>query len=200
MPTLKTELPHAKPILRRGFKKFAEETAIEYRRLVGIKESAPLPALKLADHLNIQILTPSDIPGITPDILHCLQECKDNWSAAIFIKNKKKYIIHNPAHSLARQESNLMHELAHAICEHELSELETALNGQIIPLRHYNEVQEAEAECLGGVLQLPQRALFYYHHILKKKIEEIASIFNASVEMTRYRLNISGVLRIKYNK
>lgn len=54
---------------------------------------------------------------------------KDKWPALIFIKNDRRYIIHNPTHSPARQESKLMHELTHATCNHELCELETAIAG-----------------------------------------------------------------------
>ncbi|MBN8675442.1 MAG: ImmA/IrrE family metallo-endopeptidase [Chitinophagales bacterium] len=159
-----------------------------------------MPATELAKHLNIKIITPSEIPGIPDDLLELLHKGRDLWSAAIFSRAEKKYIIHNPLHSPARQESNLMHELAHAICEHQLMELETALTSCVIPLRKYDIVQEAEAECLGACLQLPQKALFHYYHILKKNNSEISNIFTASSEMVRYRLSITGVLRIKYPK
>ena len=188
-------------LLKHGFKADAERKALYYRELLGLKEYDPLSASRLAEHLNIQILVPSDIPGITDDLLHLLLDIgKDNWSAAIFYRGDKKFIIHNPTHSIYRQESNLMHELAHAICDHELAELETALTNCVIPLRKYDKTQEAEAECLGGCLQLPQKALFRYHHILKKNQTEISEIFTASKEMVRFRLSISGVTKIRLHK
>lgn len=193
-----------KPIspLKRGFKADAERIAKQYRLELGLKEYDPLPALQLAKHLGVRIIVPSEIPGITDDILDILlhEPGKNHWSAAIYEKNDKKYVIHNPTHSSNRQESNLMHELAHAICGHQLDDLETVVTGFILPLRKYNEVQEAEAECLGAVLHLPQKALFHYHHILRKTTDEISDEFRASKEMVRFRLGTSGVTKIKFKK
>jgi Zn-dependent peptidase ImmA (M78 family) len=188
--------------LRRGFKSDAEKIAGQYREAIGLKEHVPLPAHELAKHLGIRILTPLDIPGITNEILDVLVNGsgKNNWSAAIYQKNSKKYIIHNPTHSEVRRESNLMHELAHAVCGHELLGLETAIAECIIPLRKYDEAQEAEAEWLGAVLHLPQKALFHYHHILKKTPDEICAEFKASKEMFRFRMGKSGVTKIKFKK
>jgi Zn-dependent peptidase ImmA (M78 family) len=198
MPTPKG-ISKSSPILRRGFKSEAEKTALRYRSEIGIAAHSPLPAANLAEHLGISIMTPDEIKGISDEFLNLLLTApgKDAWSAAIFLKNDKKFIIHNPTHSLARQESNLMHELAHASCNHELCEMETALSGLVIPLRKYDHVQEAEAECLGGCLQLPQKALYHYHHILHKSSDEIAEEFTASKQMVNYRLGITGVLKIR---
>lgn len=187
--------------LKRGFKADAERKSLFYREQLRLKKHDPLPASMLADHLKIRILTPAEIPGITSDVLELLlNNGRDKWSAAIFIRNSNKYIIHNTTHSLLRQESNLMHEIAHSICEHELMELETPIGNCVLPLRRYSKAQEAEAECLGACLQLPQPALFHYYHILKKSPDEISSIFNASRKMVNYRLSISGVKKIKWNK
>lgn len=193
-----------KPVspLKRGFKTQAENHATEYRTLLGLKPYSPMSALSLAQHLGIKVLTPNEIPGVTDDIIKELVQGqgKDRWSAAIYLKNDKKYIIHNPTHSIYRQESNLMHELAHAICEHELQDLETAVMSFILPLRKYNEEQEAEAECLGACLHLPQKALFHYHHILNYSREEISQTFTASKEMVNYRMSITAVEKIKFKK
>lgn len=201
MPTPKG-ISKSSPSLRRGFKTEAEKIAIRYRSELGIAQHSPLPAAKLAEHLGISIITPAEIVGMDDTLLNLLLvgPGKDKWSAAIFIKNGKKYIIHNPTHSLARQESNLMHELAHASCEHDLCELESALSGFTIPLRKYDHTQEAEAEHLGGCLQLPQKALYHYHHNLKKSVDQIATEFNASKQMVNFRLRMSGVLKMGRRK
>lgn len=186
-------------VLKRGFKAKAERTSLAYRKELGLKDHDPMPAIGLALHMGIRILLPFEIPGITPEILDILlKKGKDLWSGIIYVNDGAKYIIHNPTHSSFRQESNLMHEIAHAICEHELKELETVLMGCVIPLRNYDSEQEAEAECLGACLQLPQKALFHYYYIKKKTTEEISQIFNASKKMVEYRLRLSGILKIKY--
>lgn len=198
MPTSRTKSSRPS-VLKRGFKAEAERKALYYRKELGLKDHDPLPARRLAEYLNIRILTPSDIPGISVELLDTLlNQHKGCWSAAIFIRNDKEYIIYNPTHSANRQESDLMHEIAHAICGHELKELESAIFGCVIPLRKYDHEQEAEAECLGACLQLPKSALFHYHHIKKKTPEQISEVFTASSQMVRYRLSISGVTKIKW--
>jgi hypothetical protein len=201
MPTLK-ESPKPSAKLRYGFKAEAERTALHYRKELNLDEFAPLPAVALAKHMGVRIMTPYEIPGITDDLIELLLngKGKDIWSAAIFVKNQARHIIHNPTHSSARQESNLMHELAHASCNHELAEMETALSGLVLPLRKYDHNQEAEAEYLGGCLQLPQKALFHYYHKLKKNNDEIALAFNASKQMVAFRLRITGVPKIKFSR
>ena len=116
------------------------------------------------------------------------------WSA-LTMKTRlgNKIIIHNPYHSSGRQQSNIMHELAHIICEHTLP---TYDYGFKIPMgmRHYNELQEEEARCLGETIQLPRKALEWATKA-NMSVPAIANHFLASEEMVSYRLNISGVTR-----
>jgi Zn-dependent peptidase ImmA (M78 family) len=185
-------------MLKRGFKAEAERLAAHYRKELGINEHAPLAARQLAEHMDILLLTPADIPGIDDEILRTLLvKGKDFWSAAIYRKEDREFIIYNPTHSLPRQESDLMHELAHAICKHELSDLESAIMGCIIPLRKYDEDVELEAEWLGACLQLPKKALLHHHIYKKVDVQGISSLFTASEKMVRYRIGISGVQAIK---
>ena len=187
--------------MKRGFKAEAERQAIFYRRLLNLKEHDPLPARQLAEHLKIRLLTPKDILQITNELLNVLLITgRNSWSAAIFVKNDQHFIIHNPTHSNFRQESDLMHEIAHLICGHELKDLETAIKGCMLPLRKYDKDQEDEAEWLGSCLQLPQKALFYHYKIKKMKEEQISKLFNASAQMVRYRISVSGIRKINWRK
>lgn len=188
-------------MLKKGFKAEAERKAGYYRKLLELKEYDPLPVRLLAENLDITLLTPKDIPGISDELIHTLQVTGKNfWSAAIFMREEKKFIIHNPTHSPFRQESDIMHEIAHAICDHELKNLQTAMAGCIIPLRKYDQDQEDEAEWLGASLQLPWKALFHHHKIKKTSESEISRLFNASEQMVRYRLSVSGVRNMKWSK
>lgn len=187
--------------MKRGFKAEAERKAIFYRQLLSLKEHDPLPSRQLADHLKIRLLTPKDIPHITDEILKVLLVTgKDNWSAAIYVKDDQHFIIHNPTHSAFRQESDIMHEIAHLLCGHELKDLETAMMGCLLPLRKYDQEQEDEAEWLGSCLQLPHKALFYYYKIKKMKEQDISKLFNASAQMVRYRISVSGVRKINWRR
>ena len=86
-----------------------------------------------------------------------------------------------------------MHELAHIICKHFE---ENPYPGIAIPdnLRGHNPRHEAEAAYLGGCLQLPRVALV---HIFKQRMTEdqIIEVYGASLEMVRYRMRITGVMK-----
>ena len=177
---------------RRGFKKWADDKSIELRKEMGLRDIDPLCAFELSKHLGIQILEPNNIDGLSKEeISHLLTQGNTHWSAAtVPISKELNIIIHNPVHSPTRQQSNIMHELAHILCDHkvESDSIISTLSGF---LRNHNDEQEKEAEWLGGCLQLPKPALLW---ALKKGMStsSIANYFNASEQMARYRLNISG--------
>lgn len=187
--------PQPKIKYKRGFKNWADKKSVELRVKLGLHASSPLCAYKLCEHLQVPIKEPKDIINLPEDSINeLLGDGSDKWSAAtVPLPNKKYWIIHNPTHSSARQQSNLMHEIAHILCNHQVSKekLNLGLSGF---LRNYNQDQENEAEWLGACLQLPRPALI---SSLKNdmSIEEIAEKYNASIEMTRYRINITGVKR-----
>lgn len=187
--------PKKKSKFRYGFKKWADLTVIQLRTELELKPVDPLCAFKLCHHLKIPIFTPKEVPGMSENHLdHLLGNGSENWSAAtVLVSNENYLILHNPNHSSARQQSNLMHEIAHIVCKHKVPD-ETLATGLSGFLRNHNEDQEIEAEWLGGCLQLPRPALLW---ALKEKMtnEEIATYFNASEEMVKYRLNITGVNR-----
>ncbi len=193
MPPLKKKIKY-----RYGFKKWSDDTSIALRKELGLYPSSPLCAFDLCKHLEIPLFVPDDIKGLSEKHLNnLLGKGNNHWSAATIPVNDKFLIIHNPTHTSARQQSNLMHELAHIICKHKIPENKTNL-GVSGFLRNYDEAQENEAEWFGACLQLPRPALIW---ALKKKMseDEIAKHFNASKEMVRYRIGITGVKKqLKY--
>ena len=58
--------------MRRGFKTWAEDVALELRRVLGLRAEEPLLAQVLAKHLGANIITLSDIPGVSHDLIHQL--------------------------------------------------------------------------------------------------------------------------------
>jgi hypothetical protein len=194
-------LPQKKIKYKRGFKKWSDDKAIDLRKNMGLISSAPLCAFELCEHLEIPLLRPENVPGISQELLTVLLKPGETyWSAAsIPITDNDYIIIHNPIHSPARQQSDIMHEVAHILCGHVVppEKKATGLSGF---LRNHDEAQENEAEWLGACLQLPRPALLW---ALKKKMkmEEIGNFFQASVEMVRYRINITGVKKqLAYSK
>ncbi len=86
--------------------------------------------------------------------------------------------------------------LAHVICNHKR---ETSTHDFPIPfgMRYYNEVQEAEAKCLGSTLQLATPCLLWANK-RSMTYEEIAVHFTASNDMVKYRMNTTGISRRPY--
>jgi Zn-dependent peptidase ImmA (M78 family) len=189
-----------KNILERGFKADAERQAIYYREALSIHPCAPLCAFKLAKHLKISIYSALEFP-ITSNEIGILKGSNglgNEWSALTMItKLGNQIIIHNPFHSSARQQSNIMHELAHILCKHEhpkVSDIRIPVG-----IRHFNELHEEEAKHLGATLQLAKPCLLWAKkHNMNN--DEIAAYFNASNEMVNFRLNSTGLNNIKYFK
>jgi Zn-dependent peptidase ImmA (M78 family) len=180
----------SKRLLKAGFRKNSEKISLSFRKELGLNLFDPLPARVLAKHLKIEILTPKDIIGLTQpkkDIL--LNKGSKEWSAVTILTENNYIIIHNDSHLPERQESNLMHEVAHILCEHKVSSIDS-VDGLLF--RRYNPEQEAEASFMGACLQLPRLALKW---ALSRgmQLEQIAIHFNASIEMVRFRTNITYV-------
>ncbi|MCU0435375.1 MAG: ImmA/IrrE family metallo-endopeptidase [Bacteroidia bacterium] len=193
--------------LRRGFKTEAEKKSIEFRKQMSLNSFDRLSATQLAEYFGIPIYTPQEIEGLSTQHLNTLLVTgHDCWSAAVIpLPDKKHIIIHNPKHSSVRQESNLMHELAHVICEHNCEEEDNYIGLPNI-FRKYNEVQEDEANWMAGCLHIPREGIVW---ALKKGMTEaeIGEHFHASMDMVKYRINITGVRaqmnnarKFRYNK
>jgi len=171
-----------------GFKTWAEKIAIEYRSKLQLNPHDPLCSFVLAEHLEIEVFHPGDISGMNSSS-HALNN--GTWSALTMKDDQKKnIIIHNPNHSEARQQSDVMHEIAHVICNHTL-DVEENRNGFPL-LRQYNQDHEMEAFWLGSCLQLPRSCLVHAigHKMSVKKISEY---YVASESMVNFRIGITGV-------
>jgi hypothetical protein len=178
--------------MRRGFKTEAEKIAAETRRALGLSESSPLPARSLAKALDVVVMGPRDVPGMPEPLAEqMLFEFAERWSGITIPVDGQTLIIHNTTHAPTRQESDLMHELAHIICKHKPAKVEPP--GRLPwASRSYDPEQEEQAAWLGGVLQLPRPGL------IASILEEldnpaIAARFGASLKMVEFRRNTSGV-------
>jgi len=182
-------------LLKHGFKAKAERLALEYRSKLLIEPHGSLDGFDLAAFLEIPIYDATEFLNSPLEKARLAGSGENDcgWSALTMTPaSGRKIIIHNPYHTLPRQQSNIMHELSHIICGHE----EGPRYDFLIPLgmRSFDEVHEEEAKCLGATLQLPRVSLVW---AAKKNMNnfEISEHFNASIEMVAYRLNTSGVLK-----
>lgn len=180
-------------LLPYGFKAEAERIAIDFRRKMNLKPHDPLSAFDLANHLEIPVFAPTEC-GLTKSEAHNLMKDGAGWWGLTMKNSSNNYvIIYNTYQSPTRQQSTLMHELSHIICEHELPEPKFVLDHPL-PMRTYNPSLEGEADCLGSTLQITRAGLLW---ALKREmaVNEIANHFLASEAMVRFRVNTTGANR-----
>ena len=100
-------------------------------------------------------------------------------------------VVHNPLSPKTRQKSDVAHELAHMLLDHELSRVQRL--GDVTFLS-CDPVQEEEAAWLSGCLLLP-RALLLAEVSRGAGAEDIAQKHGVSERMAQYRLDVTGVVR-----
>lgn len=184
-------------MFERGYKTWCEKYSTAIRIELGLAADAPLDARALAKHLGIRVWSPRDVPGLSEETLSVLlrndgktQSC---WSAVTLVVESKVLVILNTSHSVARQASDLTHELAHRIKNHEAQEVDVTEGGLLL-LKSYDKKQEDEADWLSGCLLLPREALT---SIKRRALTEsdAAAEYGVSTRMLNYRMSMTGVVR-----
>jgi hypothetical protein len=181
--------------LERGFKAWAERTSLALRRELGTTVDGALCPFELSEYLGIGLWTPSQVPAITQDILTQLLENDPwGWSATSFQVNDKCIVIYNPTHSKGRQSSDVMHELAHYILDHQPATVILSVGLENVRMRSFDQKQEDEANCLAWALLLPREGLLRAKR-RRKTVEQIAEQYSVTKTLVAYRINSSGIER-----
>jgi Zn-dependent peptidase ImmA (M78 family) len=176
--------------LRRGFKAEAEREAAKVRQELGLAPNDRVDPRELAAHLGISVVDAAELVDVRElEELESLQAFA--FSAATFEIQHKKIIVVNPLRNAGRQNSDIAHELAHVMLRHELSEIRE-LEG--MPFRTCRPDEEEEATAFGGTLLLP-RPLLLSAARRRADVDEIASQYEVTVEMARFRYNTTGVAK-----
>lgn len=174
--------------LKRGFKADAERRAKQARVDLGLAENDGIDPRLLAEHHDVKVVEATDLVSLEAlEELESLQAFA--FSAATFQFGKRRIIVVNPLRTVGRQNSDISHELAHILLDHELSEIRE-LNG--LPFRTCQPEQEEEATALGGTLLLP-RPLLMSAGRRGASIETIADDYSVTVDMARFRYNTTGI-------
>jgi hypothetical protein len=180
--------------LRRGFKAEAERQAAEQRTLLGLAATDPLNPFALMQLHNITVRTPREVAALAllpADTLGILETHSDSWSALTVRTPAGVVVVHNPAHERGRQHSNLTHELAHVLLQHQPGALQTVAG---CVMRDFDETQEEEARCLGDTLLAPRAALAAAAR-RGMKTDQTAAWLGCSTQLTSYRANTTGIAR-----
>lgn len=176
----------------RGFKSWAEHTSLTLRRELGLAQDDPLDLSELARCLDVDLWTPYDVPGLPKDVLNqLLKQDPWGWSAVSLVSDSRGLVIYNPRKSKGRQASDITHELAHFILDHEPSTMILSHDGGIA-MRTFDRKQEDEANWLAWCLLLPREALVWAKRA-RLSTAGIAARFGVAEVLVTFRLKVTGV-------
>ena len=177
--------------LRRGFKSEAERIAQQVRSEVGVGAAQMVTPEVLADLLSVEIRSGDELISRKRFVeLDQIQE--GAFSACTFRpSNGRVVVVYNPISPPTRKRSDLAHELAHILLDHDLSRIEKLGDVTFITC---DATQEEEAAWLAGCLLLP-RALLLREVRKGSSASKIARQSGVSESLVRYRINVTGVAR-----
>jgi Zn-dependent peptidase ImmA (M78 family) len=172
---------------RRGFKSEAHSIAREVREELGLTALDPLDPWVLAKHLGIPVIPLWDFRDDATFAVQYLREVDiEVFSAVTVFNGSRRSIVHNDAHLPGRQNSNVTHELGHALLHHEPH---PALDDR--GCRLWNQNMEDEAQWLAGALLVTEDAALWIARS-ETPVPDGASRFGVSESMINYRLNVTG--------
>jgi Zn-dependent peptidase ImmA (M78 family) len=152
----------------------------------------PLRAVDVADHYNVIVWSPHDIDGVPDtDLQHLLTAGSQEWSGFTLRIGNSHLIVANSAQSDRRQNSVVMHELAHIMLGHQLVTVTVTGAGYFVPST-FNQDQEDEAAWLGGTLLLPRPALLWMRR-RQMPDEDAATYFGVSPDLLKWRIRMTGI-------
>jgi hypothetical protein len=177
--------------LRRGFKADAERIAELVRRDLGLEPLDRLDCFALAETWGIPVVSLGELreDGASEASIGRLMSPDAGFSATTIVVGPRRLIVYNPRHEPGRKASSLAHELAHVILEHEAAPAIGAGG-----CRHWDGPQEAEADWLGSVLLVPRASALAWM-LQSDDVDAGAAHFGVSVELFRWRINHTGVVR-----
>lgn len=176
--------------MRRGFKAEAERLADRTRAGMGLSPRDPVRIRDLARHMDVEVIGADQlVERARLEELEMLQP--GSFSAATFhLPDGRTVAVCNPCSDPGRTNSDIAHELAHILLNHDVREIQQLAGYTFLTC---DPEQEAEANWLGGCLLLP-RPLLLREVYADATAESLAAKYEVSLPMARFRLNASGVL------
>jgi Zn-dependent peptidase ImmA (M78 family) len=177
--------------LRPGFKAVAEDIAQAARAELGLGPLDALDCFALAEAWGIPVVSLGELRedgAKESSVRHLLSE-DAGFSATTVVLGTRRLIVYNPRQPPGRSASNLSHELAHLILEHEAAPA-IGIGG----CRHWDGLQEAEADWLGATMLVPRESALEWM-LQHGDLEDGARNFGVSVELFRWRVNHTGVVK-----
>ncbi len=177
--------------LRRGFKSEAERIAKSVRADLGLGPADPVAPEALADLPGVQIRSGDELIPRDRFVAHNELQPDAFFACTFRPSGDRIVIVFNPLSAPSRRMSDLAHEFAHILLDHDLSRIEK-LGG--VTFLSCDPLQEEEAAWLSGCLILP-RPLLLAEVRRGASASDIAQRHGVSESMARYRLNVTEVAR-----
>ena len=177
--------------LRRGFKSEAERITKQVQADLGLSVTESVEPKSIAELLGVEVRAGDEL--IPRERFEELREIQpDAFSACTLRPSPDRIVVvYNPLSPKTRQKSDVAHELAHTLLDHELSQVRK-LGG--VTFLSCDPVQEEEAAWLSGCLLLPRASLLAEIQKGSSAID-IAKKHGVSERMAQYRLDVTGVVR-----
>lgn len=175
--------------LPRGFSAQVERVAQQCRS-AGFDGTVPVDIKAVAAAAGVAVVAADTLIPI--ERLHDLEKVQAYaFSACTFEVEGRSVIVYSPIHTVGRSNSDIAHELAHILLDHDLSEIQEVSG---LPFRTCMPDQEEQATALGAAILVPEKALITAAYA-GASVEHVAREFEVTVPMARYRWNKLGVAR-----
>ena len=178
----------------RGFKAHANRVALEVRKDLNLDSISPLCPWSLAESLCIPVVPlrsfDDGCSALAGHVDYLAYRQPQSFSAITVFRGTRRLIVHNDVHTPVRQRSDLAHELAHALLMHP-PHPPFCSGGE----RVFDRRLEAEAAWLGPVLLVTNEAA-QWAAAEGMGDDKAASHFGVSIDLMRFRLRMSGALRM----
>jgi hypothetical protein len=184
-------------MVQRWTKKALQELALSVRKEINTGAHGRLDLGQLAAEYGIPVYAMSDLidSGCSPEAMaHFTARRPEAWSAALVPLGTARFIVENCAHTLQRRRSNVAHELAHLVLEHDFDGILFTDSG-CRELGQEMAAKEQQANDLAGELLIPTSAAIPAA-LAKRSNEEVAEQFDVSVPFAIWRMNVSGARKI----
>lgn len=177
-----------------GKGKLYEQKATQIRLFAGLSELEPLDPFRLAEALNLQVISVGAVEGLSDWVRESLGKPDRQWSGATMppLADGRQIIILNDRQSRTRQAATLMEEICHVLLGHKHTRVAVTPGVLGHQGRVYDEVIEQEAYGVGAAVLVPYRALVRLLQA-QQSIKQIAQHFGVSQALIRYRMKLLGL-------
>ncbi len=174
------------------FLTWVENQARILRSRLALRPLAPLDPFELAKNMCVDIIRPSEIPGLRPECLdQLLVKEFEAWSAgSLKLPSNDVVVVLNPTHAKTRERATLMEELSHIHLGHSPTQLIIVEGGPVF--RTFKKSQETEAYWVGAAALVPKAALERAKSNDAQR-QVVARFYGVSPDLVRFRENVTGL-------